>query len=229
MPDLNAKEVLSELGKRWKALKDDDEDRHNEYLVMAEKDKVRFKKEMESYVPEESSEEPKEKKPKDSPKRSKTAYQLYCEEQKEAVKQDGFEGKDVIAELARRWKELESDDEEYFKELKCRAEILKKEFQEAHPVEEKEKKIKKTEKGDDNKDSKKADKADKEVKKTATTTKVKTVKKKKTNKEIVHEIMDSFDDDETITMRMIKKKLDEMEVVIDKSELKEIVNDYNDE
>jgi hypothetical protein len=209
-------------------LKDDDEDRHNEYLVMAEKDKVRFKKEMESYVPEESSEEPKEKKPKDSPKRSKTAYQLYCEEQKEAVKQDGFEGKDVIAELARRWKELESDDEEYFKELKGRAEILKKEFQEAHPVEEKEKKIKKTEK-DDNKDSKKADKADKEVKKTATTTKVKTVKKKKTNKEIVHEIMDSFDDDETITMRMIKKKLDEMEVVIDKSELKEIVNDYNDE
>ncbi len=216
IPDISAKDVLVELGKRWKALKDDDEDRYNEYLVMAEKDKVRFKKEMENYVPEEGAEEEKkEKKVKDAPKRSKTAYQLYCEEQKEAVKQDGFEGKDVIAELARRWKELESEDEEYFKELKGRAEKLKKEFQESNPQveKEKEKKIKKTEK---------------EAKKTVATTKVK-VLKKKTNKEIVHEIMDSFDDDETITMRMIKKKLDEMAVTIDKNELKEIVNDYNDE
>jgi hypothetical protein len=30
-------------------------------------------------------------------------------------------------------------------------------------------------------------------------------------------------------MRMIKKKLDEIEVVIDKTELKEIVNAYNEE
>jgi hypothetical protein len=30
-------------------------------------------------------------------------------------------------------------------------------------------------------------------------------------------------------MRMIKKKLDELEVVIDKNELKEIVNDYNND
>jgi high mobility group protein B2 len=218
MPEISAKDVLAELGKRWKALKDDDEDRYNEYQVMAEKDKVRFKKEMEAYVPEENDEEPKEKKTiKEGPKRSKTAYQLFCEEQKEEVKQEGFEGKDVIAELARRWKELESKDKEYFNELKGRAEILKKEFQEAHPVEEKEKKIKKVEK-----------KTEKEVKKTVVATKVKGAKKK-TNKEIVHEIMDSFDDDETITVRMIKKKLDVMEVVIDKNELKEIVNDYNDE
>jgi len=226
IPDINAKDVLIELGKRWKALKDDDEDRYSEYQVMAEKDKVRFKKEMEAYVPEENDEEPKEKKTiKEGPKRSKTAYQLFCEEQKEEVKQEGFEGKDVIAELARRWKELESEDKEYFNELKSRAEILKKEFQEAHPVEEKEKKIKKTEK---TQKTEKEVKTDKEVKTTAAT-KVKGAKKKKTNKEIVHEIMDSFDDDETITMRMIKKKLDVMEVVIDKNELKEIVNDYNND
>ena len=222
IPDISAKDVLVELGKRWKALKDDDEDRYNEYLVMAEKDKVRFKKEMENYVPEDSEEpkEKKEKKTKDAPKRSKTAYQLYCEEQKEAVKQDGFEGKDIIAELARRWKELESEDEEYFKELKGRAEKLKKEFQDANPVEEKEKKIKKTEKVETEKVEKKE--------KAATKSKAKVVKKK-TNKEIVHEIMDSFDDDETITMRMIKKKLDEMKVEIEKNELKEIVNDYNND
>jgi len=234
-PDISAKDVLVELGKRWKALKDDDEDRYNEYLVMAEKDKVRFKKEMENYVPEDSKEpkEKKEKETKDAPKRSKTAYQLYCEEQKEAVKQDGFEGKDVIAELARRWKELESEDEEYFNELKVRAEKLKKEFQDANPVEEKN--IKKTEKVEKDKvekvEKEKVEKVEKEKvekkEKVATKSKAKVVKKK-TNKEIVHEIMDSFDD-ETITMRMIKKKLDEMKVEIEKNELKEIVNDYNDE
>ena len=221
IPDINAKDVLVELGKRWRALKDDDEDSFiiwHEYQVMAEEDKVRFKKEMEAYVPEENDEEPKKKAKtiKEGPKRSKTAYQLFCEEQKDEVKQEGFKGKDVIVELARRWKELESEDKEYFNELKSRAEILKKEFQEPHPLEEKEKKIKKTEK---------EDKTEKKVKKT-TATKAKVVKKK-TNKDIVHEIMDSFDGDETITMRMIKKNLDAIEVVIDKNELKEIVNDYN--
>jgi high mobility group protein B1 len=230
IPDISAKDVLVELGKRWKALKDDDEDRYNEYQVMAEKDKVRFKKEMENYVPEDTEDKPKKEKTKDSPKRSKTAYQLFCEEQKEAVKQDGFEGKDVIAELAKRWKELESDDEDYFKELKSRADKLKKEFQEANPVEEKEKKIKKVEK-DEKKDENKVEKDTKKDEKSVDkvkNTKGKTMKKK-TNKDIVYEIMESFDDDETVTMRMIKKKLDEIEVVIDKTELKEIVNAYNEE
>ena len=228
IPDIAAKDVLVELGKRWKALKDEDEDRYNEYQVMAEKDKVRFKKEMESYVPENNEDTDKKEKKKDTAKRSKTAYQIFCEEQKETVKQDGFEGKDVIAELARRWKELESEDEDYFKELKSRADKLKKEFQAANPVEEKEKKIKKVDKKEDKdkKDDKK-EKKDEKVEKVKIATKGKSVKKK-TNKDIVYEIMESFDD-ETVTMRMIKKKLDEMEVVIDKTELKEIVNAYSEE
>ena len=223
MPDIDSKGVLAELGKRWKALKDNDEDRYNEFQVMAEKDKVRFKNEMKNYVQVENDTEDEDKinkKNKDAPKRSKTAYQMFCEEQKEAVKQDGFEGKEVIAELAKRWKELESEDEDYFKDLKTRAEKLKKEFQVANPVEEKEKKIKKTDKND------KVEKVEK-VSKINVATKVKVVKKK-TNEQIVGDILDSFED-ETITMRMIKKKLDEMEITIDKKELKNIVDKYNED
>ena len=227
MPDIDSKNVLTELGKRWKVLKENDEDRYNEFQVMAEKDKLRFKNEMKNYVPEETEDEDEEgknkKKDKDTPKRSKTAYQMFCEEQKEAVKQGGFEGKEVISELARRWKELESEDEDYFKDLKSRAEKLKKEFQVANPVEEKEKKIKKDDKKDKvEKDEKKVDKDDKKV-----VTKVK-VTKKKTNEQIVSDILDSFED-ETCTMRMIKKKLEEMEITIDKKELKEIVDKYNED
>ena len=227
MPDIDSKNVLTELGKRWKVLKENDEDRYNEFQVMAEKDKLRFKNEMKNYVPEETEDEDEEgknkKKDKDTPKRSKTAYQMFCEEQKEAVKQGGFEGKEVISELARRWKELESEDEDYFKDLKSRAEKLKKEFQVANPVEEKEKKIKKDDKKDKvEKDEKKVDKDDKKV-----VTKVK-VTKKKTNEQIVSDILDSFED-ETCTMRMIRKKLEEMEITIDKKELKEIVDKYNED
>ena len=228
MPNIDSKEVLAELGKRWKALKDNDEDRYNEFQVMAEKDKVRFKNEMKNYVPVESDTEDEDKvknKDKDTPKRSKTAYQMFCEEQKETVKQDGFEGKEVVAELARRWKDLESEDEDYFKNLKTRAEKLKKEFQVANPVEEKEKRIKKDDKKD--KDEKKVEKDDKVNDDKKVVTKVK-VAKKKTNEQIVSDILDSFED-ETCTMRMIRKKLEEMEITIDKKELKEIVDKYNED
>ena len=65
MPDLDSKDVLKELGARWKKL---DSERVEFYQTLATEDKQRYKNELDNYVP--IQEEPKEKR-KAAPKKKK--------------------------------------------------------------------------------------------------------------------------------------------------------------
>ena len=123
--------IMSELGKRWKELKED-EGRAAEldrYAKMAANDKARYEEEKPSPKKakpkkddEESDEEkptPKKAKPKkndaeekESPKK-KTGYAYFCSVNREGVKTDNpdMKAQDVTRELARLWKELDKDEQ----------------------------------------------------------------------------------------------------------------------
>ena len=132
--------IMSELGKRWKELKED-EDRADElakYTQMAEDDKARFQEEKEQVTDEKVSpsktdaKKPKAKKveaedelsdastddektiqkDKTSPKK-KTGYAYFCSYNRDGVKTENPEmkGQAITRELARLWKELTKDEQ----------------------------------------------------------------------------------------------------------------------
>lgn len=49
----------------------------------------------------------KENKAKEGPKRLLSAYMLFCNDKREEAKGDGFKGKHLMTELARRWRDLD--------------------------------------------------------------------------------------------------------------------------
>ena len=109
MPNSNAKEIMAELGKRWKDIKDTDA--ADKYKKMAEEDKKRYAEEMETYVPSEEGEKtkkPRAKKPKDAPKNPRSAYMFYCEKNRESLKKKNSElkGKEITTKLADEWKKI---------------------------------------------------------------------------------------------------------------------------
>jgi hypothetical protein len=116
-----AKEVLSELARMWAEVKEEDGDDYKEYQDLAAAEKARWEEEMKGYTPPTVVEKPSRKtkgkgKAKADPNRPKklTAYQLYCQDNRQVVKDDGFEGREVTTELGRRWKEMkEANDDDY--------------------------------------------------------------------------------------------------------------------
>jgi high mobility group protein B4 len=121
--DLSAKEINAKLGAMWKEIKDtDDADKYSELAAV---DKIRYKEEMENYVPTESENEKPEKKkrakkPKDAPKNAKSAYMFFCQEMRTEVKEENpnLSAKEITAKLGAMWKEIkETDDVEKYNEL----------------------------------------------------------------------------------------------------------------
>lgn len=111
-PDLNNLEITSKLGELWKGVSDKEK---KKYEDLAAKDKARYNKDMESYTPPsdaEVEEKPKKsKKDREGPKHTTTSYMFFCKDVREQVeKETGKKGKEAMAELGRRWKEL-SDEE----------------------------------------------------------------------------------------------------------------------
>lgn len=113
-PDIAPKEVTSKLGELWNQYKESEEEEMVEimekYKNMAEEDKERYKKEMEE-VPEEAKE-------KKSVKRGKSAYNFFCSENRNQVKEENpdSDAKEITAILGQMWKELkEEKGEEYEK------------------------------------------------------------------------------------------------------------------
>jgi hypothetical protein len=128
--------IMTELGKRWKELKEDDDRAEElaEYTKMAADDKARYEKEYKTAEQVEEKSKKKveedidtddEKKPaskkkqvkktdneKESPKK-KTGYSYFCSHNRERVKTDNTEMKaqDVTRELARLWKELTKEEQ----------------------------------------------------------------------------------------------------------------------
>jgi len=141
-PDKDSKDVIRELAKRWNDVKEDKK-LLNHYSSLAEADKKRAFKEKEEYVPKE--EEKEEKKEKKKVKRTKTGYQLFCDDERSKVKEDGFVGRDIMTELGKRWTNIKENDEDMYQEyMEKAAELkentLKEESEEKEKEEEKPKK-----------------------------------------------------------------------------------------
>lgn len=124
--DVNQKEILAELVRRWHELKDScyfgDKQKLHAYEKNAQKDKERYLSEMTQYEGGEPEHATKDEltppPPKSSTKKSTgkvTGYQLFCKENREQTKQDHPElkGSEITKRLAELWKGLGEDQNEW--------------------------------------------------------------------------------------------------------------------
>jgi hypothetical protein len=129
-------EIIKLMGKRWKKLSDEEKEH---YVEMAAEDRDRYKQEMADYVPSEETEEV----PKKKSVRTKSGYQLFCDDERATVKEEGFTGKEIMKELGRRWKALPEEDEDRHQEYMEKAAELKSEKSDSESEAEVEEKPKK--------------------------------------------------------------------------------------
>ena len=111
-PEMNAKDIISEVARLWK---ETDEDVKAKYQEKAAEDKKRYDKEMSKYVPSnfESPKVKKGKSPKDpnAPKGAKNAYIIFCADNRDQIKTENPEmnAKEIISQMARLWKGADED------------------------------------------------------------------------------------------------------------------------
>ena len=117
--DATLGDVGKKLGEMWQAAKASGNVK--KYIKMAEKDKKRYAKEMETYVrpsDEELEEQNKgkrkkrSKKKKSNKKRGKSAYMFFCAEMRSEIKEDDpdMSSKEVMVELGKRWRTAKEGD-----------------------------------------------------------------------------------------------------------------------
>ena len=95
-PEMKGKEVMVELGKRWRVAKKGDISKWEE---QAAKDKARV---------EESAEQAQPKKKK--AKKGRSAYNFFCKELRPTVKAQGLAPREIMTELGKRWREAKKGD-----------------------------------------------------------------------------------------------------------------------
>jgi hypothetical protein len=118
-PDLKPTEITKIIAERWKEDKlDSDVLAH--YKSLADEDKIRASEAKKAYVPKAVDKEEKKK-----TTRSKSGWDLFRVDETPSVKSEGFTGKDIMAELAVRWKNLQADDRETYQEYLDLAKSLK--------------------------------------------------------------------------------------------------------
>merc|ERR1712196_710642 len=118
--------IAKAAGEVWKSMSDGDKKKWNE---KAEKDKLRNAKEMESYVPSETS-EPKKKKGKkgkkekdpNKPKKAKTAYFYFLDDARpEIIRVDMKGDKSKVTEILKiagqKWKAVDAKAKEKYEQL----------------------------------------------------------------------------------------------------------------
>jgi hypothetical protein len=128
--DFSAKAVTVALGKKWKELKQEVEDGSatakvelEKYTQMNIEDKKRYKNQMEDHVPmsdDEIESFKKKKTKKKGRKRSRSAWNFFCNNNRESVKETNpdMKAKEIMSELGRLWKILKaSEDEDEIDEL----------------------------------------------------------------------------------------------------------------
>lgn len=116
--------VSRDSSDKWKEM---DEDDRKPYAKLAEKDKKRHQKEMESYIPPSDSDSdddrPKKKKKKkdpNAPKRNQSAYFLFSNQNREKVKKElGGTAKitEIASALGLKWRNMTADDKVPFEKL----------------------------------------------------------------------------------------------------------------
>jgi hypothetical protein len=137
-PDLSNKDIFTEMGVRWKNLKDSDPGRFDYFQKLADEDKQRYQNEKESFVPpeddgaENSSGKKRTKKEKSTgPKKAKTAYMFFCEHERKAIVKEtpDLGAKDVLVELGARWRKVKESDPKKIKSFEAMAEKDKKRYE----------------------------------------------------------------------------------------------------
>ena len=136
-PDMKPQDIMKELSKRWKIAKEDDEVL-KEFADEARKDKERYEEEKKDYIPEVNSEyeeeSPKKKEKKikkikkeGEPKRPKSAWLFFCEQERKTLAKEGNapKGRDILVELSKRWKVINDKKKKKFNKL---AEKAKEEY-----------------------------------------------------------------------------------------------------
>ena len=118
-PGLKPTEITKIIADRWNEDKLDS-DVHAHYKSLADEDKIRASEAKKVYVPKAADKDEKKK-----TTRSKSGWYLFRVDETPAVKGDGFIGKDIMAELAIRWKNLQADDRETYQEYLDFAKSLK--------------------------------------------------------------------------------------------------------
>lgn len=152
-PDMKGTNVMRELSVRWNKTSEEDRESFHE---MAENDKKRYAKDMESYVPPETNDDDedvpkkdkKTKKDKTGPKRPRSAYLYFCQDVRSQVNDDNPEmnGKEVMKELGRLWKELSDKDKIPYNELSSKDKARYESEKAGTPVKEPSKKAKRSSK-----------------------------------------------------------------------------------
>ena len=136
-PELSNQDKVKLMAERWNEAKED-EDILKRFKKLAEDDKKRAAKDKENYVPSDGGDD--DEKPKKKTKRTKTGYMLFCENERAKVKKEGFTGKDITTELAKRWKDLKKEEEDMYTEyMEKAAELKKAKVEESESEEEEEK------------------------------------------------------------------------------------------
>ena len=122
-PTADHKEITKMLSEMWKDVKEEDGDEHEKYKEMAAEDKLRYEKEMETYVP--SDDEEVEKKPKKSTKKEpaddieKIGFQKFSNANREEVKDEnpGAKPAAITKILKEEWGRMDAaEKKEWFEE-----------------------------------------------------------------------------------------------------------------
>ena len=106
-PSISGKDIMRELGKRWRVVRDAGDGRVDKYKKAAEEDKKRALQEKNESSSD--SENMPEKTKKAS--RPKSAYLLFCAEERPKIKEEspGKNGKEIMRELGKRWRKAKSE------------------------------------------------------------------------------------------------------------------------
>jgi len=136
-PAMKNQDIVKLMAERWHQAKED-EDVMEHFKALAEDDKKRAAKDKEDYIPTKKGDE----KPKKKGVRTKSGYLLFCDDERQLVKDDGFTGVDIMKELGRRWNALPTEDEDRYTEYMEKAVELKKATSEESEDEDEEEKPK---------------------------------------------------------------------------------------
>jgi hypothetical protein len=106
---LSNKEIISELANRWGLIKENPK-MIEKYTLLAKEDKERYDSEVRNHIPTENT-DVKIKKEKSDIKKNKSSYLFFCDEERLKIKKENLDlsNKEIISELANRWKNIKDD------------------------------------------------------------------------------------------------------------------------
>lgn len=113
-PEMDAKDLTKELGRMWREDVSDEE--KAKYVKMSEKDKSRYEKEKETYVP---SENVSKKKKNTGPKRALSPYIFFCKDYRKQLKEENpdMTAQQITSELGKRWSSLSDKEKSKYEKL----------------------------------------------------------------------------------------------------------------